>query len=129
MDSFSAKFSDRLTLYDPLEKPFPQEGESDQTVKHEQLIEKIHNMSAYRKPQKSEKLKDFKQVNMSYELELKLESMFNELEAEIQMVRTKHENHVRNDGKLLNLSTPFKRMRSVPMCYGSDVCAYVCVCW
>ena len=101
MDSFSAKFSDRLTLYDPLEKPFPQEGESDQTVKHEQLIEKIHNMSAYRKPQKSEKLKDFKQVNMSYELELKLESMFNELEAEIQMVRTKHEVHVRNDGKLL----------------------------
>lgn len=40
----------------------------------------IHNMSAYKRPQITEKLKEVKYLNMNYEQELKLESMFKELE-------------------------------------------------
>ena len=59
-------------------------------------------MSAYKRPQITEKHKEVKYLNMNFELECKLEDMFKELEQEIQEIRAKHENHVRNEGKLLN---------------------------
>ena len=58
-------------------------------------------MSAYKRPPITEKLKEVKYLNMSFELECKLEDMFKELEQEIQEIRAKHENHVRNEGRLL----------------------------
>lgn len=58
-------------------------------------------MSAYKRPQITEKHKEVKYLNMNFELECKLEDMFKELEQEIQEIRAKHENHVRNEGKLL----------------------------